>query len=598
MDGVPQLTPEIVATLAVCGGAFGLFVWGRLRLEVVGLTTVAAVVLLGLVSPSEAVSGFANEAVVTVALVLGLSTGLLRTGAVDLLGRWIERLAGDSEMRMLVAILAMIVPVSALINNTAAVAVLIPMVVGLSRRSGIPASRLLMPLSYGSQLGGTLTLIGTSTNLLVAGMVLDHGLDRIGLFEITPAAAVLAVLGIGYLLTVGRWLTPRREPQGDTPISRGLREYLSEMRVPAGSELAGAVLADADLEDRYDVRLLGLIRDDDRRLPEDDLRLEKGDRLLVSGALEQIVALAADDQLVAEHTASRLGEHDRPETDLRTAEMLVAPRSRAIGRDLHDLRRRLSDTVSVLALERHGEELREPIGELELDPGDILLFRGPLDRLQALHESGDFALLGMVDLPPKRTERMAAAVGIMLAVVVTAATGLTSIMVAALVGMLAMILTGCVRMEEVYQHVDWQVIVLLGSLLGLGATLESTGTARYLAAAILQLVRDLGPAGVLATFYLLTSVLTEMVTNNAAAIVLTPIAIATAGELGVSAMPFVVAVMFAASNSFATPVGYQTNTFIHAPGGYRFVDFVRVGGPMVLVMAAVAALVLPLFFPF
>ncbi len=598
MDGVPQLTSEIVATLAVCGGAFVLFLWGRLRLEVVGLMTVAAVALLGLVPPGEAVSGFANEAVVTVALVLGLSTGLLRTGAVDLLGRWIERLAGDSEARMLVAIVAMIVPVSALINNTAAVAVLIPMVVGLSRRSGVAASRLLMPLSYGSQLGGTLTLIGTSTNLLVAGMVLDHGLDRIGLFEITPAAAVLAVVGIGYLLTVGRWLTPHREPQGDTPISRGLREYLSEMRVPAGSELAGTVLADAELEDRFDVRLLGLIRDGDRRLPDDDLPLEEGDRLLVSGALEQIVALEADDQLAAEHTASRLGEHDRLETELRTAEMLVAPRSRAIGHDLRHLRRRLSDAVSVLAMERHGEELREPIGELELDSGDILLFRGPLDRLQALHESGDFALLGMVDLPPRRTERMAVAVGIMLAVVVTAATGVVSIMVAALLGMLAMVLTGCVHVEEVYENMDWQVIVLLGSLLGLGAALEATGAGDYLAAAILEAVRGLGPTGVLGTFYLLASVLTAMVTNNAAAIVLTPIAIATADDLGVSAMPFVVAVMFAASNSFATPMGYQTNVFIYAPGGYRVTDFLRVGGPLVLVMTAVAALVLPLFFPF
>jgi di/tricarboxylate transporter len=381
-------------------------------------------------------------------------------------------------------------------------------------------------------------------------------------------------------------------------MARDLREYLSEMQVPDGSDLIGVTLGDSDLEERAGLRVLGILRDENRLDPKADPELAAGDRVLVSGSLDEIVELATGDTLIVRRTASRVGDREHSSTELRTAEMLVGARSHAVGQSLRDLRRRLSDAVTVLAIERHGEELHEPISEIDLDPGDLLLFRGPLEKLQALHESGDFALLSMVELPPRRTDRMAVAVAILLGVVALAAIGVTTIMVAALLGMIAMVLTGCVRMDEVYDHVDWGVVILLGSLLALGRALETTGTAAYLAHGLLEVVRGLGPAGVLAAFYLLTCALTGLITNNAAALVLVPIAVATARDLGVSPMPLVVAVMFAASNSFASPVGYQTNTFIYAPGGYRFGDFIRVGGLLMLLLAGVATVVLPLFFPF
>lgn len=621
----PAFSMDIGLTLGVAGVALALFVWGRWKIEVVGVLVMLAVAVLGLVEPEDAISGFANEATVTVALVLGLSAGLLKTGAVDALGRVIQRLAGTSEVRLTLVILALVAPVSAFINNTAAVAVLLPMVMGLARNAGVAPSRLLMPLSFGSQLGGTLTLIGTSTNLLVAGMVLDLGVERIQLFDITPPALVLAAVGLVYLATVGRWITPHREGEHETLTSRDLREYLSELEVEPGSGLVGRRLQETDLEEEYGVRLVAVRRGDELLYPHEDddaealegdggsgedgdgsepYRFRTGDHLLVRGKLHNLTAVERMDELSLVVPASELEAAERTgapegvEDDLRLAEMIVPPRSRVVGSALGDLGMDLPGGVAVLAMERHGEAVERPLPRVELAAGDILLVRAPVERLQALHESGDFGLLGVVELPPKRTQKMKLAVPILLAVVLLAATGVTTILVSALGGMVALVLTGCVRPREVYEEMDWGVVILLGSLLALGDAMQATGTTAFLAGHLVDRVRDLGPHGVLAAFYLLTTGLTALISNNAAALVLTPVAVATAQGLEISPLPLVVAVMFASSNSFVTPIGYQTNTFIYGPGGYRFSDFARVGGPLVLLVAAAATFAIPWFFPF
>ncbi|MDX1630497.1 MAG: SLC13 family permease [Thermoanaerobaculia bacterium] len=598
-------TLEIALTLGVTVASLALFLWGRWRLEVVGLLVMVSLILLGLVSPREGIAGFANEATVTVALMLGLSAGLVKTGAVDLLGEWIGELAGDEEWRFVAVVLVLVVPVSALINNTAAVAILLPMVVGLSRSKGMTPSRILMPLSFGSQFGGTLTLIGTSTNLLVAGIALDEGLPRFEIFTITPPAAVLAAAGAVYLLTVGRWLTPYREATTEERTSPDLREYLSELEVREASPLAGRRVDDSRLDREFGLRVVGVWRDGEEISPRGDgrspLYFEEGDRVVVRGRVRGIADAVEGDRLSLGATAAEFPEEDledEEESEVQLAEMMVSPRSRVQGLSVGDLGEQLPERVTVLALERHGEEMGDPIWNIELEPGDILLVRGPWSRLQSLHSQGDLGLLGTVDLPERRTRRLWWAVGILASVVVLAATGATSILVAALLGMCAMLLTGCLRPQEVYQEMDWGVIILLGSLLALGTAMERTGTAEYLAHALLGLTRDLGPYGILAAFYLLTAVLTGVVTNNAAAVVMTPIAVATGSSLGLSPVPFVVAVMFAASNSFITPVGYQTNVFIYGPGGYEFSDFLRVGGPLLLLQAVLATWVIPVFLPF
>lgn len=597
MNELPALTLEIALTLGISAAALGLFVWNRLRIEVVGFLVMVSVVLLGLVSPLQGIAGFANEATVTVALMLGLSSALVRTGAIELLGREIERRAGQSEGRLLVVLLALVVPVSALINNTAAVAILLPMVMGLAHRAGVSPSRLLLPLSFGSQLGGTLTLVGTSTNLLVAGMIVDRGIERLSIFAITPPALLLTAVGVAYLLTLGRRLTPRRESPRERLTSHDLRSFLTELAVARSSPLVDERFEDSELEEDAGIRVVGVRRDRELVSPEEvTFRFEAGDRLLVRGDPESIAALAAKDDLIQVATASEMEAAERLSGEPKLAEVIVSPASGVAGRRLGSLR--FEPAINTLALHRHGKEVAGRLEDVELEPGDVLLMRAPLSELEALHEEGDFALLGVVEVKTKRTRKMKWAALILLGVVAAAASGVTTILVAALVGMALMLVTGCVHAEEIYQDMDWRVIVLLGTLLALGEAMEETGTAGFLAAWLLEAIRPWGPYGVLAAFYLLTTSLTAVISNNAAALVVTPVAVASAESLGVSALPLVVAVMFAASNGFLTPVSYQTNLFIYSPGGYRFLDFPRVGAPLVLLMVIVATWTIPLFFPF
>jgi di/tricarboxylate transporter len=590
---LPAIPTEILLTLGVTLGALALFVWNRLRVDVVGLIVLSAVVVLGLVTPQEGISGFANEATVTVAAMLVLSAGLMRTGAVDLLGRWMARVTGRSETRLLLVMLATIIPVSALINNTAAVAVLLPVILGRSREIGVAPSRLLMPLSFGSQLGGTLTLIGTSTNLLVAGLVLDLGLARIGLFDITPPALVLTALGVIYMLTLGRWLTPTREAAADLLSRYELREYLTGLVVGADSPLAGRSLAETHFGESHGLQVLEVRRGDERiRYPDGSTVIQAADRMVVRGKIADIAQIEEVDHLKIAGTRPEL------ESDPQFAELIVPPRSPLAGRSIRELNFRVRYGITAVGIQRHGEAIVERMSDVRLEPGDVLLVQGDPARFQELHRSRDLAVLGAVHLPARRRRKIPLAVLIMALVVLLPALEVTTILVSSILGVVAMFVTGCITPDEAYGSVDWMVIVLLGSILPLGIAMQRTGAAELLAAGLLQVASPLGLYGVLATVYLLTSVMTEVITNNAAAVVITPLAVAIAAGLGVSPLPFVVAVMFAASNSFVTPIGYQTNTFIFGPGGYRFSDFVRVGGPLNLIMVVAATFVIPFFFPF
>ncbi len=599
----PVLSFDIVLTLAVAAGALALFLWNRLRVDVVGLIVMTSLILLGLVTPAEGISGFANEATVTVAAMFILSAGLLRTGAIDVLGRWVARLSGESEARLLAVSCLLVVPMSAFINNTPVVVVMIPLVLGLTREMGVAPSRMFMPISFASQMGGTLTLIGTSTNLLVAGLVLEMGMERIQLFDITGPALVLTTIGLVYLLTVGRWLTPTREAATDMTERYDLREYLSVLVVEADSPHVGRTLRESRFGETHGLEIVQIEREG-RRLtaPGADTVILAGDHLLVHGKIPDIARINEVDHLRIAGVKPSLpvpdedGEDDRRER--RLAEIIVPPRSPVIGRSLRELAFRGRYGVPVLAAQRHGQPLQERVRDIVLEAGDVLLVQGSPRRLQEIHRSGHLALLGAVELPAKRIRKLKYSVPIIGAVVLLAALGVTTILVSALIGVIAMFVTGCLTPDEAYREVDWMVIVLLGSLIPLGIAMQNTGAAEYIAGGILRFTSPLGLLGILASFYLLTSLLTELISNNAAAIVLTPIAVATGVALGVSPLPFVIAVMFAASNSFLTPIGYQTNTFVYGPGGYRFSDFFRVGAPLSVLLLVAATFVIPLFFPF
>jgi len=607
---------EITATLAITAGALLLFLWNRFRMDVVGVLVMVTLIVTGLVSPQQGISGFANEAMITVAAMFVLSAGLARTGVIDVIGRWMARRAGKSEIRLLVVLIAVIIPVSAFINNTPVVIIMLPVILGIARDIDATPSKLLMPASFASQMGGTLTLIGTSTNLLVAGLVLELGLDRIGIFDITPPALVLMAVGVAYLLTLGRWLTPEREGSRDLLASEELREYLTALEVVPDGTLPGRTLGDVRFEQTYGLQVTGLERADGERIrvPGPETALQPGDVLLARGPVPDIAGVEATGDLRVSGARSsgalRPGDEETdeegPETaegtggdeKVRLAELIVTPRSHHAGRTLQDIRFRGRYGASVLALQRHGELSNEALGELPLAPGDILLVQGPARSLRTIHERGDFALLGAVDVPAKRLGKRILAVAIMVAVVLLAFLEVTTILVSALMGVAAMFITGCLTPEEAYEEVDWMVLVLLGSIIPLGIAMQQTGTAELLATGLLAVTAPLGLLGTLAAFYLLASVLTELISNNASAVVLTPLAVATGLALDVSPLPFVIAVMLAASNSFMTPVGYQTNTFIYGPGGYRFSDFMRVGAPLNLLLLVTATLVIPLFFPF
>jgi di/tricarboxylate transporter len=610
------MTTDILLTLLVMAGALALFVWNRIRIEVVGLIVMVSLILLGLVSPREGISGFSNEAVVTVAAMFVLSAGLLRTGVIDLLGRWVARAAGKSELLLLLVSLIIVVPLSAFVNNTPVVVVMIPVILGISRKTGIVPSRIFMPVSFGSQFGGTLTLIGTSTNLLVAGLVLDLGYPRIGIFDITRPALVLTAIGLIYLLTIGRLITPYREAPQDLLGTYELRDYLTVLRVTSDSPFVGRSLRESRFGEQVGLEVVAIDRGERRiSLPRGGTVLEAQDILIVEGKSTEIARLAEHGHLemmgarpdfempsfgVLSGALGKRGEgaEQAHEESTKLAEMIVPPRSPVVGRSLRELNFRARFSTPVLGILRHGTALHERLGNVPLLAGDLLLVQGLPRDLQKLHETGNVALLGALDLPVRRTRKMALAIGIMFAVVAAAALEIVPIMVSSIAGAIAMFLTGCVKPDEAYEEIDWMVLVLLGSIIPLGLAMQKSGAAELIASHLVRLTMPLGLLGTLAAFYLLTSLLTEVISNNAAAVVLTPVAISTALSLEVSPLPFVFTVMLAASNSFMTPIGYQTNTFIFGPGGYRFSDFFRVGAPLNLLMTVAAMFVIPYFFPF
>lgn len=600
------MPPEVSLTLGITVGGIALFIWNRLPVEVVGLLIMVALIGTGLLTPATGLSGFANEATIAVALMLALSIGLLRTGAIDLVGRWVTTLAGKGEGRLLTVVVLLVLPTSAFLNNTAVVAILVPTILGITRQLGSHASRVLMPLSFASQMGGTLTLIGTSTNLLVAGLVLDLGEERIRLFDVTPPALLLAAVGVIYLLTVGRWLTPRREPEPDLLKQYELREYLTGLIVEPGSRLAGRSLAESRFGEEYGLNVIIIERGGVQTGAAGSSVIREGDLLLVQGKIADIAQIEEVEGLRIAGSPPTLerplrteeaeGANDR--TDWTLAEIMVPPRSHLTGRTLKELGFRTRYGVNALALQRHGHAIPDKPGRTPLEVGDILLVQGPTERVKALHDGHELALLGAVEVPAKRRRKLRLAVAIMAGVVALPALGIAPIVVSALAGVILMVLTGCMTPQEVYDEMDWSVIVLLGAILPLGLAMQQTGTAQLLASGLLDVTERWGPHGVLAAFYLLSVGLTAMISNAAAAAVLTPMALATALALGVSPLPFFIGVMFGASNSYVTPIGYQTNLFVYGAGGYRFSDFARVGGPLTILTIAAATYIIPLFFPF
>jgi di/tricarboxylate transporter len=583
----------------VLGVALVLFVRELVPIDVTALLILAVLVATGVLTPEEGVRGLSNPAPVTVAAMLVLSAGLIRTGAVVKLSIGIARLGGSTELAQMTVILCTVGVLSAFINNTAAVAMFIPIVLGIARDKKISPSKLLIPVSFAGILGGICTYIGTSTNIIVGSILENHGEPPFRMFELSPLGALFLVLGILYLLFFGRKLLPARRTEADLTADYHLRDYLTELVIEPRSRLIGKTLKESDLSVANDIVVLDIHRDGEglgSLLFE--VVLQAGDEMIVKGNIDNIMRVR-EAEGVGIHPRVRFSDEDLQSPDVMLAECVISASSGLIGRSLKSIDFRKRFQATVLAIRRHGGEIRDKLGEVTLHYGDTLLIQGRRDRLQSLRNSQEFMLI-MEDTstPRYRRRKMAAAVAIFAAVVTLAAVGAMPIMVAALLGALAMVVTRCLTIQEGYEAVDLRIVFLIAGTLSLGLALQKTGGAELIADQVIRFAGPYGPRAVLAVLYLLTMVLTELMSNNATAALLTPIAIAIADGLGVDVRPFAFCIAFAASASFLSPIGYQTNTLVYGPGGYQFTDFFKVGLPISLMVWILSSLLIPVLWPF
>jgi di/tricarboxylate transporter len=585
---------EAILVLAILVGAVALFISEKYPIDFVALMVLGVLLLFGLVTPEEGVSGFANPATVTVAAMFVLSAALQKTGATAAIGRLMVRFS-QSYFTSLVVIMGTISVMSAFINNTAAVAVFIPLVVTIANRRKIAASRLLIPLSYASQFGGVCTLIGTSTNLLVSSISRDAGYGAFSMFEFSRMGLILFVTGILFFLLFGRWLLPERKAQ-ELAVAYQLGEYITELRVGASSPLIGKSVRESRLGEEHDVTVLRLLHVDEAVWAPLRQKLKMGDVLLVRGRLRELMHLRESARLEL-NVEFKLRDQTLQAGDVRLVQALVAPGSDLAGLTLKELDFRNRYSGLVLAIQRRGETIRDKLNSVKLGLGDALLIQAPAERIQMLRDDEDFIVLDEVQGQVLQ-HKAPLVLAILAAVVGLAALNVFPILVTALLGCVAIVLTGCLRLDEAYHAINWQVIFLLSGILPLGIAMQKSGAAQIIAENAVDLVGAYGPVAALAVVYVMTSIMTDCMSNNAAAVLLAPIAISAAEQVGVNPRPFLMAITFAASTGFSTPVGYQTNTMIYNPGGYRYTDFLRTGVPLSILFWIMSVIFIPRFWSF
>ena len=580
------------ATVAIIVLAMALFASEKVRIDLVALLSLAALVILGIVSPAEALTGFSNEATVTVAAMFALSLGIERSGALDPLTRLLVKI--KQPWLLTLAVMLAIAPLGAFVKNIALVATFLPLALKVCQRTNTPPGRVLMPMAYAAQMGGVCTLIGTSSNLLADTLAQKHGMEGFGVFEFTKLGAILAVVGITYLMLVGRWLLPKEIP-ADMPQEADIGKYVAELEVEENSVLIGKSIAEAKFGEKYGVYPLELLRGERRMWSPRSQKISKGDVLLVRGDWEKIEELRrqADLRNAPESHYPRVEDHPRV-----LLEVMVAPGSQADGRRFVETGIGWRYDAVALAIHRRGQVLRDKLSDVSLAVGDVLMVLVDEDAVSNLRNDESFMVLSERE-EAKRTPRKAFyAVGIMAGVVIASGLHWLPIPIAAICGAVAMALTGCFGRKDVYESMDWKIIILLGAILPLGIAIEKSGLSRIVVDAAMSVAGGHGPLAALLVVYLLTALLTELMGHNPSVVLMVGIAVAIAHAMHVDPRPFVVAVAFAAATSFATPVGYPTNTMVYYAGGYKFTDFMKVGIPLIFIFCILSMLLIPHFWPF
>lgn len=585
---------QILLVIGITLVAIYLFATEKLRMDMVAVLVLATLAVLDLVTPQQALSGFSNQATITVASMFVLAAGLQKSGALSGIGWLFSRT--KSPLLFLLLLFTVLAIIAPFVNNTAVVAVFMPLVIAATARIGMPASKALIPLSFVSQMAGVCTLVGTSTNLLVNGIAKDLGHPGFTMFEFTPLGLICLAAGCAYLLIFGRWLLPDTRNAGFVE-HYDIGKFLTELRVMPGSRLIGKTIQESRLGEQKGVFILELLRGKHRVAGAQTQTLQEDDILLARGDWSKLVELTRKAGLEI-NSQFKFKARLLDEADQVITEVMIAPNSRAADRTLEALDRSWNHNAVVLAIQRRGEVLCEKLKDVRLDVGDILLLITSSADAPALRRDPDVIVLSEREAAKPKGWRGTFALLTMALVIGIPVIGWAPIAITSLVGAVAMTLAGCLDADGVYDAIDWRIVVLMAGLLPLGVAMSQTGTAAFVVEHTIGLVRDLGPHVVLAVMYLVALLLAELMSNSAAAVLLTPIGISTAQMLGVDATPFLVAVTFSASTSFLTPVGYQTNTMVYTAGGYRFTDFVKVGLPLNLIFWVLGVIYIPRFWPF